>query len=117
MVTLGAVREAMDAVHKQMLDASRADFELLNGPIAGPGQFLELLMGHPFFAWLRPMSGLMAEIDEAMDEPETLDALRVKGFRERLEAILLEPRYLHYLQISPDLVMDHAALRRALSRL
>jgi hypothetical protein len=63
------------------------------------------------------MSGLMAEIDEAMDEPETLDRACIEVFRDRLEAFLLEPRYLHYLQTSPDLVMDHAALRRALAKL
>lgn len=113
------VREAMDAVHKQLLDSSRADFEALHGPIAGPGQFLELLMGHVFFDWLRPMSRLMAEMDEAMDEAEdeALDAATVEAFRRRLESLLLDERYLHYLQINADLVMDHAALRRALGRL
>ena len=115
--SLREVRETMDAVHKRMLDASRADYETLNGRIPGPGLFLELLMNDTFFAWLRPMSGLMAEIDEALDDPEGLDAERIARFRGRLESILLDQRYLHYLQTSPELVMDHAALRRALGRL
>jgi len=105
----------MDPIHKRLLEAARADYETVRGPIGGPARFLELLTNDPFFAWLRPMTRLMVEIDEALDEPEALDPPRVDAFRARLETLLLDPRYLHYLQLSPDLVIDHAALRRALA--
>jgi hypothetical protein len=114
---LTQVREAMDQVHRRLLDAARLDWETLRGPIGGPGAFLELLMSDPFFAWLRPMTRLMADIDEATDGEEPIDQKQIDLFRARVEAILLDERYLHYLQISPDLVMDHAALRRALGQM
>jgi hypothetical protein len=105
----------MEVVHKRLLHSARAEYEQKHGPIAGPGMFLELLMNDLHFAWLRPMSGLMAEIDEAMEEPETIDAGRRTAWRARLEAVMLDARYVQYLQDSADLVMDHAALRRALN--
>jgi hypothetical protein len=111
------VREALDGVHKRLLDATRADWETLRGPIAGPGQFLELLMADPFFAWLRPMSRLMADIDEATDADEPPTPEQVDLFVKRVQELLTHERYLHYLQISADLVIDHAALRRALSKI
>jgi hypothetical protein len=114
---LREAREAMDSVHKGLLDAARADWESKRGPIAGPGQFLELLMNDPFFAWTRALSGLMAEIDEAIDAGEELGAERLASFRARAESILLDARYVQYLQNSADLVVEHAALRRALQRL
>jgi hypothetical protein len=106
----------MEVVHKRLLDLSRVDYERKHGPIGGAGHFLELLMSHVDFAWLRPLSGMMAEIDEAMDEePETIDAARKAAWKVRLEAVLLDARYVQYLQDSADLVVDHAALRRALN--
>jgi hypothetical protein len=114
---LGEVREALDGVHRRLLDATRADWETLRGPIAGPGQFLELLMGDPFFAWLRPMSRLMADIDEATDEEEPPTPEQIDLYVKRVQELLTHERYLHYLQISPDLVIDHAALRRALVKI
>ena len=105
----------MEVVHKHLMQAARADYEQRHGPVGGAGRFLELLMSDAHFAWLRPMSGLMAEIDEAMEEPEAIDAALLAVWRARLEALMLDARYVQYLQDSADLVVDHAALRRALN--
>jgi hypothetical protein len=62
------------------------------------------------------MSGLMAEIDEHLDEDE-LDPEKVKAFKARVEALLAESRYLAALQANEALVHLHADLRRPLGRL
>jgi hypothetical protein len=110
------VREALEVVHRRLIEAARADWERQHGPVGGAGRMLDLLMNDPFFAWLRPMSKLMAEIDEAL-EAESIEPARKVTFRARLEVLLLDERYLGYLQTQVDLVIEHAALRRALERL
>ncbi len=110
------VRESMEVVHRLLIAAARADYEQRFGRIAGAGLLLELLMNDPFFAWMRPLSGMMAEIDEAFEE-NTVDAARLLAWRARLEAVLLDERYVRYLQDSADLVIEHAALRRAMTKL
>jgi hypothetical protein len=111
------VRDQIETVHKLLINAARAEYEGEFGRIAGPGVLLELLMTHPHFAWLRPMSGLMAEMDERLEEPEAIDVALLVAYRARLEALLLHERYVRYLQESADLVMEHAALRRAIASL
>jgi hypothetical protein len=117
---LDAVAQALRPLHKSLLEVTRADYEREHGPIPGPGVFFQLLVRDPFFAWLRPMSGLMAQIDEILDEEEPPAPARVAELCVRVEELVTESdhpfsaRYLQILQTDPDVVMAHAALRRAL---
>jgi hypothetical protein len=52
-------------LHKTLLEGTKADYEKLNGPIASPNQYLQLVLDDAHFAWLRKMSTLIALIDEA----------------------------------------------------
>src|SRR5258706_11623383 len=120
---LDEVAEALRPLHKSLLDVVRLEYEREHGRIAHTGALFDLVTRDPFFAWLRPMSGLMAHIDELLDEPEPLPPARVRSLRARVEALVTEGdhpfavRYLEILQSEPDVVMAHAQLRRALDRL
>src|ERR1700712_4173903 len=59
--------------HKLLLDAERAEYEKANGPIAGPGPFLALVLGDPQFLWLKQISTLVVEIDEALSRRSKAD--------------------------------------------
>jgi hypothetical protein len=66
-------REPLDALsrrlldfHKVLLDWERANYESEQGRIGSPGEFLGLVLDHAQFAWLRQLSGLIVEIDEAL---------------------------------------------------
>jgi len=74
------------------------------------------------------MSALMAEIDELYDQKEPIELDAVTAVRTTLESLVgnrgQEPspdsfvsRYLEILQNDPDVVMEHARLRKALDRL
>jgi hypothetical protein len=117
---LTAVAAALRPLHKSLLDVTTVAWEHEHGRVAGPAALFQLVVRDPFFAWLRPMSGLMADIDALLDEEGPIDASAVQ---RRLEALITEgghhfsTRYLEVLQNEPDVVMAHAALRRALARL
>lgn len=71
---LKTLREKLLTLHKALLDSERTAYELIHGPIASPGAFLQLLINDTRFAWLRPVTTLIVQIDEALaakDPPST----------------------------------------------
>jgi hypothetical protein len=125
---LDELTHALRPLHKALVDLVQADYEKRHGRIAGPVRLFQLLTTDPFFAWLHPMSALMAEIDELYDQKEPIEPPSVAAVRATLESLIgnrgQEPspdsfvsRYLEILQNSPAVVMAHAQLRRALDRL
>ena len=126
---LDEVSHALRPLHKALVDLVQADYEKRQGrPVGGPVQLFQLLTQDPFFLWLHPMSALMAEIDELYDQKEPIAPDAVAGVRATLESLIAdrgqEPspdsfvsRYLEILQNEPDVVMEHARVRRALDRL
>ncbi|HEX8795718.1 MAG TPA: hypothetical protein VF765_32435 [Polyangiaceae bacterium] len=119
---LEALREGLLGVHKALLAIARAEYEGANGPIAGPGALLQLLIGDEAFAWLHPVSELAARADELMEEP-AIAAAELSAIA-RTAATLLAPdeagsgfakRYFDAIQASPDVAMAHAEARRAIA--
>ena len=62
---LRELRTALLHLHKTLLDWQRAEYELDHGAMA-PAQLLQIIFDDAAFAWLRPMSGLIVAIDEAL---------------------------------------------------
>jgi hypothetical protein len=114
---LAAVGRALREAHQSLVEQVRRDWERTHGRVAGPRALLELLLEEPFFAWLRPISRVMVEIDDLLEAEAPVDSIRIAGLRERLEALVTSPQYLDLLQRSPAAVMAHAGLRRALADL
>ena len=117
---LGAVAAALRPLHKSLIDVTTVAYERTHGKVGGPSALFHLLVHDPHFAWLRPMSGLMADIDAILDEEGPIEHAEI---RTRVEMLITEGdhhfavRYLEILQEEPDVVMAHAALRRALANL
>src|SRR5215203_3421907 len=68
------LRKSLLHLHKTLLEWERAAYERIHGRTS-PGNLLTALMNDPQFAWLRPLSELIARIDEslaidALDGPE-----------------------------------------------
>jgi hypothetical protein len=114
---LNEVNVALRAVHKLLIRTVQNEYERAHGPIGGPGALLRLLMEDPFFSWLRPMSKVMVEMDELTEAPAAPEPIRVAGLRERIEGMISTERYLALLQSSPEVVMAHTELRKALGAL
>lgn len=120
---LSAVRRGLLRLHKTLIDAERREFERGSGALT-PGQFLQALIDDPFFAWLRPYSGLIVQIDEALadrDNPVTLASAQafVDQVRELLgpaEEDPADPSRLHRIRRrDPDVLAAHVEVTRALS--
>lgn len=121
---LKEVRETLLVLHKALLDSERTSYEIVNGPIASPAAFLQLLINDSRFAWLRPITTLLVQIDE------TLAAMKPPASAKEFEQLLADTRALlspsrevdsfwkHYagaLERDPAVALHHANLERQLT--
>ena len=112
------LRTRLVELHKLLLDDQRRAYEAAHGRTVSSGELFQLVVHHEEFAWLRALSGLISEIDAALDEAGDVPAaVRDRTFREQTRGLLrssgdgpFETNYRDALQRSPDAVMAHAAV-------
>ena len=110
---LGKLRDLMLEQHTLLLDRERAVYEKANGPIEGPGPFLALVLGDPQFAWLRQISTLVVEIDEALSRRSKAGQLEASALEGQVRELMkpreagtdFQMRYYAAVQESPDVVI------------
>lgn len=121
---LGEMRRALLRLHKTLLEAERVSYERGRGSVGGSGEFLQLVLNDPWFAWLRPVSELIVRLDE-LQEPAQEATEEEATAALAQAAALLRPadgggefgrRYREALQQSPDAVLAHGELSRLLPR-
>jgi hypothetical protein len=114
------LRQALVALHRTLLEWERAAYEREHGRTE-PGVMLQLVVSDPQFAWLRPMTELIAVVDETLDSPS--DASVDLDLLARRARHLMVPdeqgssfakRYHTALQEVPDVVFAHRRVVAAL---
>jgi hypothetical protein len=80
--------KAMLRLHKTLLDASKVDYETVNGKIQSNGHYFQLVVDDPHFAWLRKISALIALIDEAVSVRRPATEIEAKGLENEAKLIL-----------------------------
>ena len=118
---LHQLSKALLRLHKALLDGERLAYERRHGPVASNGEYLQLVLGHPDFAWLRHLSRLMAELDDLTAKgSSTADAI---GSLLAALRTLLTPvegdeafggRYYKALQRDADVVLAHGTVTNLL---
>ena len=121
-VQLDQLSRALLRLHKTLLDGERVAYERVHGRINSNGEFLHLLLGHAWFAWLRELSQSMAQLDE-LAEAEGVSARDAIADLITSMRTLLTPseagegfgrRYYDALQRGPDVALAHASVRELL---
>jgi hypothetical protein len=67
---LKQVRDGLLRLHMSLLTSERAAYERDVERITSPGQYLNLALNDPWFAWLRELSQFIVVIDETMAQKE-----------------------------------------------
>jgi hypothetical protein len=112
---LRELRTALLHLHKTLINWQRAEYELDHGPM-GTTQLLQVIFSNEAFAWLRPMSGLIVAIDEALDakppESPSLAPLiaQARDLASPAAGTVYSMRYQAALQELPDAVLAHRDL-------
>ena len=119
---VGDLRHGLLRLHKALLDDERARYEKARGGVESSGALLQLVLHDEWFAYLRPLSSLVVQMDELLDADEATEreagalvtlARGLLTFDENGEGGLGE-RYRAALQRAPEVVMAHAAVVRLL---
>ena len=122
--SLRQLRDRLIRLHRTLLDAERAAYERAYGPVRSNNEWLQLVLSHEHFNWLRTFSGLIVRIDTWIathDAPASEgDALWIEA--ERITAV--EPsstdearlRYREALDRSAEAAVAHAQIRQMLDR-
>lgn len=109
-------------LHKLLIDYQSRIF----GAVGTPFDHLQLVTTHPDFAWLRILSEFMVEIDERLDEEAAPSNEELLTFKSALEKLIgpapasqaeFREKYLGALHDSPELTIQHGAVRLALGKL
>lgn len=116
---LTALGRALRDLHKQLIQVETQHF----GVVGSPLEHLHLVVNHPHFSWLQKLSGLMAQMDERLDEPEDVSVADAFAFRVAIEELIgpnekgdmaFRVKYNALLHDSPDTVIAHGAVRQIL---
>jgi hypothetical protein len=122
---LTELRNGLLGLHKTLLESERGIYERDVARISSSGELLKLVLYDPWFAWLHELSEFVVLIDETLDSKEPPGGIDA----ERLIAQtwdLLAPdemgtgfakRYFEALQRDPDVVLEHAKMRKLLGTL
>jgi hypothetical protein len=108
-------------LHRALIDSAREEYNALIAPVSGPTHMIELLQREPFFAWLKPLTSLILDVDSmARTDFERAD---VDAVLARIEALFganavaeFAAWYVPVLQRDVDVAIAHAALRQLLLR-
>lgn len=119
---LSQLRQGLLRLHKTLIDSERIAYERTYGRVNSSGEMLQLLTEHRWFAWLRPFSELIVEIDERLDAKEPVTVEDTAAFIERV-AHLLKPEigansedlYDAAVQRDPNVAMAHSQISKTLS--
>lgn len=108
-------------VHRALLEAERIRYEKEHGRVESSGALLQLVLHDPWFGWLRPLSELIVQMDDWLDEdrkaPSSPDQAEIllAQLRDRLrpDAVGAEfqRRYYQLLQENPVVAVTHAETR------
>lgn len=112
-----ALRHDLLELHRVMVDEERRAYESVHGKV-GPGEFLQALVNDEAFAWLRPMTALIVELDEQ----EAASGGDRTSWVEQIRALLrpdpsgseFQRRYDDLLQRSADVALAHGSMMRTM---
>lgn len=119
--TLDELRSGLLRLHKLLLERERGRYQREHGPVDSQHAFLGLVLSHAQFQWLRVLSELIVNIDEAMEEED--------AGRERAQALFAQARELltrpehdtefhrHYVEAreaDPNILVESSTLYRLL---
>jgi hypothetical protein len=113
---LAAIRDALLDLHKTLLESERIPYERQRGRIGSSGEFLNLVLNDPWFAWLHPLSALIVEMDETLSGDALPVESEVATYVERTRALLTHdgkefgPKYREVLQRDPSVLVAHGAV-------
>jgi hypothetical protein len=109
-------------LHRALINAVRDDYTFAFDQEVTPNRLLQLIQEDPFFAWLKPVTSLIVDIDEmSRTDFDTADFAAIVArvdhlFGAKVDGEFAE-KYVPILQRDVDVAIAHAALRPSIAKL
>ena len=118
-----ALRLALMALHKTLIEHERRRYEKDHGRIESPHAALRLVLEAPAFQWLHPLAEVIVQMDEKLAEDGGIGVAASEAFVDRVRNLLsgedrqerFRQEYQRTLQDAPEVVMAHAEVARHLT--
>jgi trans-aconitate methyltransferase len=120
-----ALRLALLALHKTLIETERRRYEKDHGRIESPHAALRVVLEAPAFQWLHPFAEVIVQMDEKLAEEGAIGVAESESFVDRVRNLLhgqvgserFRQQYRRALQDAPEVVMAHAEVARHLTGL
>ena len=120
--SLKTLRVALLDLHKALLDLEKEYYEKEFGEIKSPGEYLQLVINHPQFDWLKKLSGIIVEMDELLSPRSKQGQDEATSAVATAKELLIldehgtdyQKRYWEAVQESPDVLIEHVKATRLL---
>ncbi|NJL86774.1 MAG: hypothetical protein HC886_13635 [Leptolyngbyaceae cyanobacterium SM1_1_3] len=120
---LRQLRSALLQLHKALLDSEKIVYERTHGRIRSSSEFFQLVIEHEWFNWLRAISKLIVQIDEALDAKEPITLGQANSLLDNTRQLLrpleqgteFEKRYYQAIQRDPNIAFTHGQVSNLLS--
>ncbi len=124
MSSFAILRHRLLELHRALIEAQRLAFEKNHGVLSASA-LLDRLINHSDFAWLKPMTTLIVEIDEMLDGAAKGNADEAKACIEQLDKLFgtgaplnaFQTRFYEIIETHPDIAALHATLTGLLKTL
>lgn len=121
---LRELRPLLLNLHKALMEQERSAYEQAHGTIATKGEYFQLVLGHEWFNWLRPISQTIVRIDEMLSakkpeaaEPAEAILIDVRALlNPRVDGSIDEQRYYQAIQDNPEIALMHATATQILGQ-
>ena len=115
---LRQVRLSILRLHKALLHSERAVYEQEYGAIRSNNEFLQLVISHDWFSWLRPISQFIVKLDDFIMSKDPVTLEQANELLQQAQRLLqpaesgtrLEQQYYRAIQRDPDIALMHADL-------
>jgi hypothetical protein len=121
---LSTLRGRILKLHKALIQSERRRYERMHGRIESEYQLLALLSNDPAFAWLRPLTVYIVELEEKLDDKEGLGEQDAEQFGTALRRLMMggdriptfHRSYVRVLQDEPEIVLIHGEIMPTLPK-
>ncbi len=87
---LNEVAQALRSTHSTLLEVVKKEYEAQHEIVNGPFAYFQLVMNDPAFQWLRPLSGMMANLDDLLDHKRDLKPADCERIKLEVETLLVQ---------------------------
>lgn len=123
--SLQKLQSSLLQMHRYMLASLKSDREARTQQAISPTEWFHLIISEPEYSWMKPITGLMSDIDALMDNYEVSEE-DLKIIRQELENLFLIPsesvtdfssKYQEMVRRDPDVMLYHGLLRQLIRAL